>query len=109
MRRSSEKASSPSAWMPAGWLGDDGRRLPKGGPSGVPPATERHAMDGEERGDGMSDLLEERDFLLRSLRDLEAERAAGDIEENDYRELKDDYTARAAAVIRALDEPAPPA
>src|SRR2546421_5167420 len=55
----------------------------------------------------MSDLLEERDFLLRSLRDLDAERAAGDIDEEDYVQLKDEYTARAAAVIRAMDTPAP--
>ena len=56
----------------------------------------------------MSGLVEEREFLLRSLRDLEAERAAGDIDPDDYRALKDDYTARAAAVIRALNqEPAP--
>ena len=55
----------------------------------------------------MSDLLEEREFLLRSLRDLDAELAAGDIEQADYLTLKDQYTARAAAVIRALDEPAP--
>ena len=56
----------------------------------------------------MSELVEERDFLLRSLRDLDAERAAGDIEEADYHALKDEYTARAAAVLRALDEPEPP-
>jgi tetratricopeptide (TPR) repeat protein len=43
---------------------------------------------------------DERDFLLRSLRDLEAERAAGDIEPTDYDTLRDDYTARAAAAIR---------
>ena len=47
-------------------------------------------------------LAEERDFLLRSLRDLEAERAAGDISDHDYHALKEDYTARAAAAIRAL-------
>lgn len=48
-------------------------------------------------------LEDERDFLLRSLRDLEAERAAGDISDGDYDALKDDYTARAAAVIRAIE------
>lgn len=48
-------------------------------------------------------LEEERDFLLRSLDDLERERAAGDVDEHDYRTLRDDYTARAAAVLRALD------
>jgi hypothetical protein len=47
-------------------------------------------------------LEEERDFLLRSLRDLEAEHDAGDIDDTDYATLKDDYTARAAAVLREL-------
>ena len=47
-------------------------------------------------------LQEERDFLLSSLRDLERERQAGEIDDDDYRTLHDDYTARAAAVLRAL-------
>ena len=50
----------------------------------------------------MSDLTEERDFLLRSLADLDRERAAGDIDEADYRGLKAQYTARAADVLRRL-------
>ena len=50
------------------------------------------------------DALEaERDFLLRSIDDLEEERAAGNVDDGTYRELHDDYTARAAAVIRSLD------
>jgi tetratricopeptide (TPR) repeat protein len=48
-------------------------------------------------------LTEEREFLLQSIRDLDAEFAAGDIEEDDYRSLRDEYTARAAAVLRQLD------
>lgn len=47
-------------------------------------------------------LEEQRRFLLASLRDLERERAAGDVDEADYAALEDDYTARAASVIRAL-------
>lgn len=47
-------------------------------------------------------LDEQREFLLRSLEDLERERAAGDIDAHDYAALKDDYTARAAAVLRAM-------
>lgn len=47
-------------------------------------------------------LEEEREFLLRSLRDLEAERQAGDIDDIDFEALKDDYTVRAAAVLRQL-------
>jgi tetratricopeptide (TPR) repeat protein len=53
--------------------------------------------------DAYAALEEQRDFLLGSLDDLEREWAAGDIDEADYRALKDDYTARAAAVLRALD------
>jgi cytochrome c-type biogenesis protein CcmH/NrfG len=48
------------------------------------------------------ELERERDFLLKSLDDLEAERAAGNIDDASYAELHDDYTARAAATIRAL-------
>lgn len=47
-------------------------------------------------------LETERDFLLRSLEDLEAEHAAGDIAADDYVSLYDDYTRRAAEVLRAL-------
>jgi tetratricopeptide (TPR) repeat protein len=54
--------------------------------------------------DALAALEEERDFLLRSLDDLEREHAAGDVDDTDYAELKDDYTARAANVLRALDD-----
>ena len=50
-----------------------------------------------------TELEEERDFLLRSLDDLDQERAAGDIDEADYQALHDDYTARAARVLRHLE------
>ena len=39
---------------------------------------------------------DERDFLERSLADLEAERAAGDLADEDYRLLKERYAARLA-------------
>ncbi|HEY3722688.1 MAG TPA: tetratricopeptide repeat protein [Acidimicrobiia bacterium] len=47
---------------------------------------------------------EERDFLLRSLDDLEAERDAGNIDDETYRRLHDDYTARAAIALRAMED-----
>lgn len=47
-------------------------------------------------------LENERDFLLRSLDDLERERDKGAIDDESYARLHDDYTARAAAVIRTL-------
>jgi len=60
-------------------------------------------------------LEDERDFLLKSLDDLEAEHESGGIDDESYAQLHDDYTARAAATIRALrdgvdarPEPAPP-
>jgi uncharacterized protein (TIGR02996 family) len=55
-------------------------------------------LDPEER----QELEQERDFLLKSLDDLEGERSAGNIDAESYTELHDDYTARAAATIRAL-------
>jgi len=53
--------------------------------------------------DELAALEEQREFLLTSLRDLEAEHDVGDVDDHDYEELKDDYTARAASVIRAID------
>ena len=51
----------------------------------------------------MSALEEERRFLLTSLADLDREHAAGDVGDDDYRALRDGYTARAAHVLRALE------
>ena len=56
----------------------------------------------------MNELEEQRDFLLRSLEDLDREYDAGDVDELDYASLKDDYTARAAGVLRALYQGASP-
>ncbi len=47
-------------------------------------------------------LLEEQEHLLRSLDDLDAELAAGDLDSHDYEQLRDDYVARTAEVTRAL-------
>ncbi|MFM7746008.1 MAG: hypothetical protein ACKO8T_10165 [Actinomycetota bacterium] len=55
-------------------------------------------MDDLER----RNLEEQRDFLLASLRDLERERAAGDVDTADYEALRSSYTARAAEIIRRL-------
>lgn len=53
--------------------------------------------------DELAGLEEQRDFLLASIEDLEREHAAGDLDEHDYETLRDDYTARAAEVLRAID------
>lgn len=53
--------------------------------------------------DRLRTIEEERDFLLASLDDLEAEYAAGDLDDHDYTELKDDYTVRTADAIRSID------
>lgn len=48
-------------------------------------------------------LLAERDLLLRSIRDLRAEHAAGELSDERYRMLLDSYTVQAATVLRAID------
>ena len=66
-------------------------------------ATEHIAPSGP-RGDAATlvDLASERDFLLRSLADLETEHAAGDLDDDRYRRLHDHYTVQAATVLRAI-------
>jgi tetratricopeptide (TPR) repeat protein len=49
-----------------------------------------------------AELVAERDFLLRSIADLDAEQDAGDLAGDDFAALRDDYVARAAAVMRAI-------
>ncbi|MCB0995542.1 MAG: tetratricopeptide repeat protein [Acidimicrobiales bacterium] len=53
--------------------------------------------------DALAALEVERDFLLSSLRDLERERDAGDLDDADYVALTDDYTRRAAEVLRSIE------
>jgi tetratricopeptide (TPR) repeat protein len=53
--------------------------------------------------DDFDDLESERDFLLKSLDDLDDELLAGNIDPGTYRTLHDDYTARASAAIQAID------
>lgn len=53
--------------------------------------------------DELARLEEERDFLLRSIEDLDREHDAGDVDDEDYDELRRGYVARAAEAIRAVD------
>lgn len=57
--------------------------------------------------DARARLERERDFLIRSLDELEQEHSGGAIDDTSYARLRDDYTARAAAVIRALRDADP--
>lgn len=50
--------------------------------------------------DALGALDDEQATLLRSLSDLDAEHAAGDLDDADYAAIRDDYVGRAAAVIR---------
>jgi len=54
--------------------------------------------------DQLAELEEQRAFLLRSLVDLEREHAVGDVDDVDYHELREGYTVRAAATLRAIDD-----
>jgi tetratricopeptide (TPR) repeat protein len=64
------------------------------------------AAEGVDRVAGKLD--EEREFLLGSLRDLEREHEAGELSDDDYAALRDEYTARAAAVLHQMDRSAGP-
>jgi tetratricopeptide (TPR) repeat protein len=61
-------------------------------------------MSGRTRAatDGVEALEAERVFLLRSLDDLDAEHAAGELDDASYARLRSDYVARAAEVERRL-------
>jgi tetratricopeptide (TPR) repeat protein len=74
--------------------------LPSDTGSNAAPRVSRRELDP----DALAAIEEERDFLLRSLEDLEREHDVGDVDDADYDALKDDYTARAAASIRAVDD-----
>lgn len=52
----------------------------------------------------LAELEEERRFLLASIRDIEREREAGDVDGHDFTVLRDGYVARAAAVLRELED-----
>lgn len=64
------------------------------------------ARPGRRPDDRLAGLVEQRDFLLRSLDDLEREHRAGDVDDHDYEVLRDDYTARAADAIRSIEDAA---
>ena len=53
--------------------------------------------------DRLAILEEERDHLLASMRDLDRELAAGDIDATDHATLRDGYTVRTAEVLREID------
>lgn len=48
-------------------------------------------------------LRDEQQFLLSSLKDLDRERQAGDITDDDYEALREDYVARLAALTRRIE------
>lgn len=100
-RKAARRASLPSA--------GSGRRRPQpgSGTSSQSASADRRADAATQRQldpDALAALEEERDFLLTSLDDLEREHDAGDVDDADYVELKDDYTARTAVVLRAIEQ-----
>ncbi len=84
-----KKRPTPKATPKAPSLMADRAASKGNGPKGLDPERKRQ-------------LEEERDFLMKSLDDLELEHDSGGIDDESYAELHDDYTARAAAVIRTL-------
>ncbi len=68
------------------------------------PRTSASREPGGMNPDRLAELEDERRYLLRSLRDLDVERAAGDVDAIDYATLHDGYTKRAADVLRDIEE-----
>ncbi len=54
--------------------------------------------------DRLAELEEQRRFLLDSIRDIEREHEFGDVDDDDFQALRDGYVARAAAVMREIDD-----
>jgi tetratricopeptide (TPR) repeat protein len=54
--------------------------------------------------DKIASLEDELEMQLASLKDLDAELAAGDLDQSDYETLKDDYTVRVADTMRRIDQ-----
>jgi tetratricopeptide (TPR) repeat protein len=52
----------------------------------------------------LAELEEQRRFLLNSIRDIEREHEFGDVGDDDYQALHDGYVARAAAVMREIED-----
>jgi tetratricopeptide (TPR) repeat protein len=75
------------------------------GTTGVPDASQTRAGPRRFGGqvDRLAELEEERRYLLGSLKDLERELAAGDVDDEDYTTLKNGYTVRAATVLREIE------
>ena len=48
-------------------------------------------------------LLEHRDSLYSAIRELEFDHRMGKVEDQDYRRMREDYTQRAATVLKELD------
>jgi hypothetical protein len=72
--------------------------------TGAMPAPAAAAGANRLDADQLAHLEDQRSFLLASIADLEREHDAGDLDDDDYTELHDDYTARAAEVLRAIGE-----
>ena len=57
--------------------------------------------------ENIESLVIQRKFLLQSLRDLDDEFKAGDLDLDDYNSLRLDYVARTAQVIKEIESPDP--
>lgn len=54
--------------------------------------------------DRLAELEEEQRFLVRSIADLQREHAAGDVDDDDFRTLRNGYVSRAAEVMNDIRE-----
>lgn len=69
---------------------------------GAEPATE--GFEGGRHRPGRAALVDEKEALLRTIKDLAFEREVGKISDEDFERLDREYRARAKEVLRELDE-----
>ena len=61
----------------------------------------------DKSSENIESLVDQRKFLLQSLRDLDDEFKAGDLDLDDYNSLRSDYVARTAQVIKQIESSEP--
>src|SRR5690242_13289432 len=66
--------------------------------------TEQHDMIQSQAMRKRADLLDEKDAVLRSLKDLEFERQVGKISEADFQRLDGEFRVRAKRILKELDD-----
>ncbi len=73
----------------------------------VAPLLRKDALEAERVAVALSEEMElqsEHDMVVASLRDLDEDRTAGKLDDDDYDQIREELTARAVKIMRRLDD-----